>query len=199
MLERVEERFDITPTRLIGDTAYGTAPMLGWIVEEKKLQPHIPVWDKSERGDGTFGRSDFTFDAANDRYICPAGKHLKPAWRSKQKNPFRSAITIGWLALISFSDALSFDIAARLFPSLVLAPVRWHGHCVAPAGRYGSIALPVHERSKGVRCLRARPRTPKARVPPCAIFAPTAWPGLAMVLSRATRTGSCGCRGRVEQ
>lgn len=59
MLERVEERFDISPSRLIGDTAYGTAPMLGWIVEEKKLQPHIPVWDKSGRDDGTFGRSDF--------------------------------------------------------------------------------------------------------------------------------------------
>ncbi len=54
-LERVEERFDITPSRLIGDTAYGAAPMLGWIVAEKKLQPHIPVWDKSERDDGTFG------------------------------------------------------------------------------------------------------------------------------------------------
>ena len=88
MLERVEERFDITPTRLIGDTAYGTAPMLGWIVEEKKLQPHI-VLDKSERDDGTFGRSDFIFDAENNRYICPAGKYLRPAWRSKQKNPFR--------------------------------------------------------------------------------------------------------------
>ena len=52
MLERVDERFDITPTRLIGDTAYGAAPMLAWIVDEKKLQPHIPVWDKSERTDG---------------------------------------------------------------------------------------------------------------------------------------------------
>ena len=32
MVDRVEERFDITPQRLIGDTAYGTAPMLGWMV-----------------------------------------------------------------------------------------------------------------------------------------------------------------------
>lgn len=89
MLERVEKRFDMTPACLIGDTAYGTAPMLGWIVDEKKVQPHIPVWDKSERDDGTFSRSDFMFDAENNRYICPAGKYLKPAWRSKQKNPFR--------------------------------------------------------------------------------------------------------------
>jgi len=28
MIERVEANFDLTPQRLIGDTAYGTAPML---------------------------------------------------------------------------------------------------------------------------------------------------------------------------
>jgi hypothetical protein len=28
MIDRVEELFDIKPDRLIGDTAYGTAPML---------------------------------------------------------------------------------------------------------------------------------------------------------------------------
>ncbi len=28
MVERVEAQFDLTPERLIGDTAYGTAPML---------------------------------------------------------------------------------------------------------------------------------------------------------------------------
>lgn len=90
MLERVEERFDLKPERLIGDMAYGAAPMLGWLVEEKQIAPHIPVWDRSEPGDGTFGRSDFTFDAENNRYICPAGKYLKPAWRSRVKqNPFR--------------------------------------------------------------------------------------------------------------
>ena len=27
--------------------------MLGWIVEDKKIAPHIPVWDKSQRNDGT--------------------------------------------------------------------------------------------------------------------------------------------------
>ena len=34
MVERVEDRFDIKPERLIGDTAYGTSEMLGWMVEE---------------------------------------------------------------------------------------------------------------------------------------------------------------------
>jgi hypothetical protein len=52
MIERVEERFDLKPRRLIGDTAYGTAPMLGWLLQEKEIDPHIPFWDKAERKDG---------------------------------------------------------------------------------------------------------------------------------------------------
>ena len=36
MIDRVEERFGLKPDRLVGDTAYGTAPMLGWMVEDKK-------------------------------------------------------------------------------------------------------------------------------------------------------------------
>ena len=88
MLERVEERFDLKPERLIGDMAYGAAPMLGWLVEEKQIAPHIPVWDKSEPGDGTFGRSDFTFDAENNRYICPAGKRPQTGMaESSEKEP----------------------------------------------------------------------------------------------------------------
>ena len=35
MIERVEKRFDLKPQRLIGDTAYGTGAMLGWMVEEQ--------------------------------------------------------------------------------------------------------------------------------------------------------------------
>jgi hypothetical protein len=34
------------------------------------------VFDKSRRRDGTFQRSDFSFDHAGDAYFCPAGKML---------------------------------------------------------------------------------------------------------------------------
>ena len=34
MFNRVEEKFDIKPTRLVGDTSYGSAEMLGFLVEE---------------------------------------------------------------------------------------------------------------------------------------------------------------------
>jgi hypothetical protein len=75
MIERTEQRFDIKPKRLVADTAYGTGRFLGWLVK-KRITPHIPVWDKSERGDGTFSRADFIFDKRRDIYICPAGRTL---------------------------------------------------------------------------------------------------------------------------
>src|SRR5450830_1679073 len=71
IIDRVEEKFAIKPRRLVGDTNYGVAAMLGWLVDEKGIIPHIPVWDKSEHHDGTFSRSDFIFDAENNRYVCP--------------------------------------------------------------------------------------------------------------------------------
>jgi len=89
MIERVKERFNRKPDRLVGDTDCGTGEMLTRMVNDKRLEPHVPIWDKTERTDGTFGRFAFTFDAENNRYVCPAGKYLKPTWRSKQKNPFR--------------------------------------------------------------------------------------------------------------
>jgi len=77
MIERSSENLDLYPARLIGDTAYGTAEMLNWLVNEHGIEPHIPVFDKSHRTDGTFSRDDFTYDHTRDRYICPAGKDLR--------------------------------------------------------------------------------------------------------------------------
>jgi transposase len=76
MLERTEERFGLKPQRLAADSAYGAAPMLNWLVEEKQIAPHIPVFDRSKRDDGTFSREDFRYDEVTDAYTCPAGKTL---------------------------------------------------------------------------------------------------------------------------
>src|ERR1700760_1483114 len=76
MIERTEERFGLRPQRLAGDTAYGAAPMLNWLVEEKQIAPHIPVFDRSKREDGTFARADFRYDPTDDAYHCPGGKRL---------------------------------------------------------------------------------------------------------------------------
>src|SRR5882762_711196 len=72
MIERTEERFGLKPERLVGDTAYGSAANLNWLVNEKGIAPHIPVIDKSKREDGTFSREDFTFYEEGNIYICPA-------------------------------------------------------------------------------------------------------------------------------
>ena len=87
MLKRVKEKFDLHPERLIADTAYGTGPMLGWLVD-RKIAPHIPVLDKSGRSDGTWSRADFEWDAENDQYICPEGHELKQ-FRRNYSDPNR--------------------------------------------------------------------------------------------------------------
>ena len=56
MIARTQERFGIWPERLAADTAYGSAEMLAWLVHEHGIEPHIPVFDKSARDDGTFSR-----------------------------------------------------------------------------------------------------------------------------------------------
>jgi transposase len=81
MIQRTEDRFGIKPDWLAADTAYGSAANLGWLVEDKDIEPHIPVIDKSAREDGTFSRSDFTYDSERDCYVCPAGHVLKTSGR----------------------------------------------------------------------------------------------------------------------
>ena len=92
MIERTQERFGLWPERLVADTAYGSAPNLAWLVEDKGIEPHIPVFDKSARSDGTLARSDFTYDAEDDSYLCPGGKRLKPSNRNfKAPRPLANA------------------------------------------------------------------------------------------------------------
>jgi hypothetical protein len=43
---------------------------------DRKITPHVPVWDKAARYDGTFSRAEFAFDQERNVYICPGGKEL---------------------------------------------------------------------------------------------------------------------------
>jgi transposase len=83
MIERTADRLEVTPSRLAADTGYGSAEMLAWLVDERGIEPHIPVFDKSQRTDGTFSRADFAYDQESDAYVCPAGKQLR-----KHRRPF---------------------------------------------------------------------------------------------------------------
>jgi len=77
MIERTHDRFDLWPERLIADTGYGSAETLDWLVNDRGIEPHIPVFDKSKRADDTFSREDFVYDHASDTYRCPGGKILR--------------------------------------------------------------------------------------------------------------------------
>ena len=73
-LRRVKAKFDLHSERLIADTAYGTGPLQGWLVD-RTIAPHIPVFDKAGRSDGTWSRirhcrSDQWRDMAHLRMGC---------------------------------------------------------------------------------------------------------------------------------
>jgi transposase len=80
MIERTADRLDLKPDHIAADVAYGTGEMLGWLVE-RGIEPHIPVWDKAKREDGTLSREDFAYDQDGDVYVCPQGNTLKTTGR----------------------------------------------------------------------------------------------------------------------
>src|SRR5271155_552561 len=77
MIDRTQECFGLWPERLAADAAYGSAENLARLGPQRGIEPHIPVFDKSQRTDGTFSRDDFAYDHKRDCYICPAGKELR--------------------------------------------------------------------------------------------------------------------------
>jgi hypothetical protein len=85
MLDRTAEQFDVTSSRLVADGGYGSAEMVGWLVDERRIEPHVKLIDEAERTDGTFSRSDFAFDPESNLYVCPGGKELKKYHRAFAK------------------------------------------------------------------------------------------------------------------
>ena len=77
MIERAQDRFGLWPEKLTADTGYGSAEMLGWLVHNKGIEPHVPVFDKSARTDGTFSREQFRYYPRQDLYRCPGGTPMR--------------------------------------------------------------------------------------------------------------------------
>src|SRR3546814_9836336 len=55
-----------------------SAEMLNSLLHERGIEPHIPIFAKAERSDGTFERADFTYNHQADAHLRPAGKQLRP-------------------------------------------------------------------------------------------------------------------------
>jgi transposase len=121
MIDRVENRFSIKPTRLIGDMAYGAADLLAWMVNDKAIEPHVPVWDKTQRTDDTLSSSDFLWDERHNEYRCPQGNSLRSEWRpfKKSRNHITKDDRINYTA--RKTDCASCPIKARCCPN---TPVR---------------------------------------------------------------------------
>lgn len=45
MIDRVHDRFGVKPDQMVGVTGHGAAEMLGWLLENRKVAPHILAWD----------------------------------------------------------------------------------------------------------------------------------------------------------
>jgi hypothetical protein len=95
MIDRVEHRFALKPTRLVGDMAYGAAGLLGWMVNEKAIEPHVPLWDRTQRTDDTLSSGAFQWDEQRNEYRCPQGWALRTDWRTF-KNPRTHASCGPW-------------------------------------------------------------------------------------------------------
>ena len=124
MIDRVERRFAIKPTRLIGDMAYGAAELLGWMVNDKAIEPHVPVWDKTQRTDGTLSSSDFRWDEQANEYRCPLGKALRSEWRpfKRPRTHITKVDTIIYAS--SQSDCVRCPFKARCCPHTPTRKIR---------------------------------------------------------------------------
>ena len=104
MLDRTAEQFDIQPSRLVAVAGYGSAEMLGWLVDERGIEPHVKVFDHSERQDGTFSHCDFAYDPEVNVYVCPDSKELKQYHR-KPRDGLTKAGTLLYFARKHDCDA----------------------------------------------------------------------------------------------
>ena len=150
MLDRTKARFGIKPKRLAADTAYGTGKFLGWLIDQE-IEPHIPVWDKGNRDDGTFSRSDFIFDPEQDQYICPAGKVLKQFRRNYAVARIDSAHDGIRKYRASQKDCQACELKSRCCPNILSRNIQRSVHEEARDHARQLAGTPQFERSRNER------------------------------------------------
>ena len=150
MLDRTKALFGVKPKRLAADTAYGTGKFLGWLADQE-IEPHIPVWDKGSRDDGTFSRSDFIFDPERDQYNCPAGKVLKQFRRNYAVARADSAHDGIRKYRASQKDCQACELKSRCCPNMLSRNVQRSVHEEARDHARQLAGTPQFERSRNER------------------------------------------------
>jgi len=144
MIKRTQQRLRLKPRRLAADTAYGTGRMLGWL-RAQEIEPHIPVWDRSQRTDGTFSRSDFTYDSMRDLYICPGGKTLRTTGRVHSDETLRYLARKDDCATCPLKPKCCPNVSVRRLPRDVHEDARDHARSLAGTDAFERSR---HERKK---------------------------------------------------
>jgi hypothetical protein len=146
MLDRTADRLDVRPSRLVADAGYGSAEMVGWLVDERGIEPHVKLMDKSERADGTFSRSDFAYDPEGNAYVCPGGKELKKYHRNftKPRDGLTKSSTLLYFARKRDCDSCALkpkccpNMPARKIPRSIHEAARDKARAIAKTEAYAT-------------------------------------------------------------
>jgi hypothetical protein len=82
LLWRARFRWKLRPRQVTGDTTYGTIENIK-AIEDAGIRAYVPLPDW-EHMTAYFGPSKFTYNAAQDVYLCPQGQSLRPFRREFQ-------------------------------------------------------------------------------------------------------------------
>ena len=86
LVRRARFRWGLRPRQATGDTTYGTIENIKGL-EDDGIRAFVPLPDFSQRT-GYLPAEAFTYDAVNDRYICPQGQELRLRVRRYSDNVF---------------------------------------------------------------------------------------------------------------
>ncbi len=186
MIDRVEKRFDLKPERLIGDTNYGTAEILGWMVDEKAIEPHVPVWDKTATQRRHAVQQRLSVERTGRRIPLSARTRVRSEWRAF-KNP-RTHVTKADTIIYrsSQSDCATCPMKARCCPNTPVRKIVRSIHEAAATSRANPKLLHTSAHATNARRSRCCSRTSSES---------SSWIACAYEASAVPATSSAGCYG----
>ena len=125
--------------------------MLAWMVEEKDIEPHVPVWDKTERKNDSFSSNDFHWNEEAEEYRCPAGNPLRSEWRAFKNE--RSHVTKANTIIFRSrqTDCATCPMKARCCPNTSIRKIARSVHEAARDVARRIAATPAYQRSRHER------------------------------------------------
>ena len=91
-LEKIKWKFKLRPSTIGADKGYATGQFIR-DTYEAGITPHVPVWDtRREHDTGIYPIERFTFDEANNRFLCPEGKLLNYYSRNHKQIIYRASM-----------------------------------------------------------------------------------------------------------